>query len=459
MPIAQFSGLASGIDSKSLIDAIIEARELVNEKRRAEIDHLTSENDALEELNTKLLSLSDLIDPLRTANAGGLSKKASSTDPTVATAVVGSNSNNSSYSLDVTSVANSATGSFDQTYGSTTATVSASSGTVTITAGTGADQVDITASVTGGVTTVEQLVAALNADADASGRVAVAAVNVGTSATPSYKIVVNTLQQGTAEGTLALSGGAVPELAASSIEQATDAVFEILGIGTVTRSTNSVSDVISGITFNLVKDGTTNISIGNDADTTADKITEIITAFNEIVEYVNENDTITRDESSADKTVTYGSLAKTKIDNDFLSIFRTAISTATSASGTTAQSLADIGISTNRDGTLEFDVDEFKDAVGNDPIGVGELLNDFADQTAGVEGSIYQFTKLEGFIDIGEQSNNSEISNINAAIETVERQTAKLRERLERQFANLEAITGDLQSQSQALSGILAGLG
>jgi len=458
MAIAQFSGLASGIDSKSLIDAIIEARELVNEKRRAEIDHISSENDALEELNTKLLSLSDLIDPLRTANAGGLSKKASSTDPTVATAVVGSNSNNSSYSLDVLSVANSATGSFDQTYASGSTVVSSTSGTVTLTVGLGSDQVLVTASVTGGSTTVDQLVAALNADSDASGRVAVAAVNVGTSASPSYKIVANSLQQGTAEGTLALSGGVIPELAANTVEQATDAQFEILGIGTVTRSTNSVNDVISGITFNLIKEGTTNITIGNDADTTADKIDEIVNAFNEIVKYVNENDTITQDNSTADKAVTFGSLAKTKIDNDFLSQFRTAISTAAATNGTSAQSLADIGISTNRDGTISFDVDEFKEAVGNDPIGVGEVLNDFADQTAGVSGSIYQFTKLEGFIDIGEQANNDVISNINSAIDAVERQTAKLRERLERQFANLESITGELQSQSQALSGVLSGL-
>ncbi len=459
MAIAQFSGLASGIDSKALIDAIIEARELVNEKRKSEIEHLNSENDSLEELNTKLLALNDLIDPLRTANAGGLSKKSSSSDPTVATAIVGSNANNASYSITVTSVANSATGSFDQTYTSGSDFVSTTaSGTATITVGTGSDQIVINANVVQNSTTVDSLVAAINADSAASGRVAAAAVNVGTEASPSYKIVLSTLQQGTSKGTLALSGGAVTELTASTINPATDASFSILGIGTVTRQTNTIDNVISGLTFNVVKAGTTNITISNDADTTADKMDEIVTAFNDIVTYINENDTVSRDGDSRDNAVVFGSLAKTRIDNDFLTIFRSAISGATSESGTAVRSLSELGISTNRDGTLAFDADVFKSAVGDDPVGAGEVLNDFADTVAGVNGSIYQFTKLQGTIDLGEQANQNEIDNINQAIEQVERQTAKLRERLEKQFANLESTTGRLQAQQQSLTGILNGL-
>ncbi|MCB0358950.1 MAG: hypothetical protein KDD44_04925, partial [Bdellovibrionales bacterium] len=111
MPTIQFTGLASGIDSASLIDALVEARESTNELRRAEIEFLQGENDSLEELNTKILTLNDLIDQFRTVNGGGLSKKTTSSDSTVATASAGSNAINSSFTLTVTSVANSATGS------------------------------------------------------------------------------------------------------------------------------------------------------------------------------------------------------------------------------------------------------------------------------------------------------------------------------------------------------------
>src|SRR5262245_11833345 len=110
-PIAQFSGLASGIDSSSLIDAIIAAREKQNDVRRADIDHLNSENDALTELNTKFLALNDLIDKFRSANGGGIQKKTSSSDATIATASATAGANNSTTHLTITSVAAAATAS------------------------------------------------------------------------------------------------------------------------------------------------------------------------------------------------------------------------------------------------------------------------------------------------------------------------------------------------------------
>lgn len=468
MPIAQFSGLASGIDSKALIDAIIEAKQTVNDKRKKEIDFLKSENDSLEELNTKLLKLSDLIDPFRTINGGGLNRKASSTDSTVATAVAGSNANNGSYSLTVTSVADSATASFNQTYASTSTAVSTSgSGTVSITVGTGSDQVTISATVTANSTTVSDLVTALNNDSDASGRFAASAVNMGTSSSPSYKIVLTSLQSGEAKGEIAVSAsGAITELQAVTTDQATDAVFSISGIsGNITRSTNSVSDVISGLTFNLNKAGTTTININEDVDATADRLKEIVDAYNDVVKFINENNIVTRDEASSDRNNIYGTLAKAKIDDDFLEQFRLAISTAAASAGTTVTRMSELGIETLRDGTLLFHEETdgpltpgFKSQASADPVGATQVLNDFADAIGGVTGLIYQFTKLDGYIENAQDANKSQISNLNLSIAALDRQTEKLRESLTRQFANLESISGRLQNDQQALTSILAGL-
>ena len=118
MSAIKFSGLASGIDSGALIDSIIQARDVQNQIRRNEISYLESSNDALTELNTKLLALNDLIDKFRTVNGGGIQKKASSSDSAVVTALAGSNAANSSFSITTSSVANTATASFNQAYGS-----------------------------------------------------------------------------------------------------------------------------------------------------------------------------------------------------------------------------------------------------------------------------------------------------------------------------------------------------
>ncbi len=464
MPVAQFSGLASGIDSAALIDSIIKARNQTNEVRRAEIEHLGSENDSLDELDGKILTLNDLIDEFRTANGGGVSKKATSGDSSTVTAIAGSNAVNSSFAINtITSVAKTGNGSFNQSYAaSTTVASTAGSGTVSIDVGTGANLVNISATVTQNVTTIAELVDALNADTDAAGRFSASLINVGTSSSPSYKIAFNSLQQGTDLGTLAATiTPAITELQAPTLSQATDAVFTMSGVtGNITRSTNTIDDLITGVTLQLNKTSgsAVNISISDDATATSDKIEEIVAAYNDIVEYINENDTIQSQNSGSGTVNIYGSLAKTRLDNDFLSAFRLEISGATSANGTAVTAMSEMGISTNRDGTLSFDSETFAEAVSSDSLGVQEVLNDFADSASGTGGMLYQYTSFGGFIDIAQEANNSQITNLNDKIDQVERQSDKVRESLTAQFSRLEVVTGRLQSTQNALSGILAGL-
>ena len=459
MAIAQFSGLASGIDSQTLIDAYIEAIQRKNEIRKAQVTELSDQTDTLTEFKDKLRSLNDLVDKFRTANAGGLAKKASSSDSTVASAVVSSSANNSSYSLTVTSLANTATGSFDTSYASASSTISGGSGFIEIVVGTGSNQVTINKNITSS-TTLQDFVNDFNADSSASGKVVASAINIGSEATPDYRLVFTTLQSGTDEGFLNL-GTDVGELSTTTVEQATDAEFSIGGIGTsITRSTNTISDIISGVTLSLTDTGTATISISNDADKTSSQIQEVVDAYNEIVSFIAENNIVERVESSSGASNIFGKLAKTTVDDQFLSMFRNEIATSSSSIGTAVTRLAEMGVTTNRfDGSLTFDEDDFKNAVSSDPQGVNDVLNTFADNVAGVSGVIYEFTKTAGFIDNTIESNNSQIERLSEAINQLDRRTDKIKDRLTRQFANLESVTARLQSQQQQLTGLLANLG
>ncbi|MCC6219636.1 MAG: flagellar filament capping protein FliD [Deltaproteobacteria bacterium] len=463
MSVIKFSGLASGIDSVSLIDAIIEAREAANVHRREEIELLESTNDSLEELNTKILALNELIDRFRTANGGGIEKKATSSDSTAVTAIAGSNAVNASYDISVTSVADTASGSMYKSagsYASTSAVFSATTGVLSVDVGLGADKVSVTASVTGASTTIQEVVDALNADSDASGRVVASLVNTGTEASPAYQIMLNTLETGTQLGYLDIDPTSVFAADVSkTASQATNAQFTLSGLnGTITRESNIISDVVTGVTFNLIKADSASITISNDEDSSAELVGEIVDSFNDIVEFINENDTVTRVEDENQTDNIYGSLAKTSVDNDLVSFFRERLVAAESTNGTVVTSMSELGISTNRDGSLSFDADEFKSQVAQDALGASEVLTDFADNVAGVDGILYEFTKYNGFIDLAVQSNASQIENLNSAISQLERTTAKLRENLEGQFSRLETVMGKLQNTQQALSGILGGL-
>jgi len=467
MAIAQFSGLASGIDSKSLIDAVIEAKLRTNEIRSEKISSLESENDALEELNTKLLSLSELLDKFRTANGGGISKKASSTDSSVVTAAVSPAASNSSIGMTVASVASSGTGSFSDSYvdgDSLFAPNTVGTQTITVQVGTGADQVNISVDITA-ATTAQEFVDAVNSDANASGRAVASMVKVADN---DYRVVVSTLKTGLNEGQIAFSVpsgaagfGGNTDLQTRTIDQATNALFSIDGIaGTITRQSNSISDVLTGVTFQLSKTGTASVIVTDDADASGDQFQEIVDAFNDIVEFIAENNTATQDNASRDKNIIYGTLGQTRIDDDFLSQFREKLLGASSGSTTgAAQSAADLGISTNRDGTISFNVEKFKEAVASDSSGATAVFRDFADQSAGVDGFIYQFTTFQGVIDIAQSSNLSQIDSLNDKIDQLQRSADKTRDRLVLQFTRLERVTAELQQKQSELSSVLSGLG
>ena len=86
-------------------------------------------------------------------------------------------------------------------------------------------------------------------------------------------------------------------------------------------------------------------------------------------------------------------------------------------------------------------------------------MNDFADTTSGVGGMIYQYTRFQGLVDIAQTSNQNQIDNLNRSIESLERQTDKIRTSLTQRFARLESISAQLQSQQSALTSALSSLG
>ncbi len=459
MSSVQFSGLASGIDSAALIDAVVQSRQIRNDIRKNQISEIQAETESLGELKTKLSALNDLIDKFRTTQGGGVSKRAQSSDSTVLTASASSSAINASYDLNVISLAKTATGSIDQTFSSLDSFIDpALDGFIDVTVGTGADEVNINVNFQGGVTTISDFINSFNTNPNAIGRVVASATNIGTEEAPDYKITFTTLESGIPKGNLAVvfDVDGVPQ--GTTVSQANNAVFQLDGIGTITRSNNVVSDVIPGLTFSLAGTGNATVSVSNDPDRTFNQVQEFVDAYNDIVKFVNENNTVERVESGNNVRNIFGSLAKTNVDRDFISIFRANLSSATSSTGVEVTSLAQMGFVTNRDGSITLREDEFKAAVQRDINGASETLRDFADKASGVGGSIFQFTKFNGNIDIALQTNNNQIENISRAISQLDRQTDGIRQSMTLRFAKLESTTGRLQSQQQALTGILAGL-
>ncbi|MCI5066543.1 flagellar filament capping protein FliD, partial [bacterium] len=199
-------------------------------------------------------------------------------------------------------------------------------------------------------------------------------------------------------------------------------------------------------------------------------VTEFIDKYNEIVEYVNENDTITREESGAEIETIFGPLASTRIDDGLLSAIRSTIVGSRHLSPdednptNRYRIFADLGIATERDGTLSIDSDEFQEALAGEPDSVDNILQNFANETAKTGKLFEQYLRFNGGgagggLFQGATKNNEErIESLNDEIARAEEFIDNEANQIRARFARLEATISRLQNQQAALTSALAGL-
>lgn len=118
-----------------------------------------------------------------------------------------------------------------------------------------------------------------------------------------YVLQINGTQTGSANA-VSLTLGAGSTAQQSSVSTAQDAIATIGGV-TVNRSTNSINDVVNGITFNLVgvssSGSSATISVAQGPDNSSAMINTLIQAYNDVV---NQYNTYTANSNSGTSTTT-----------------------------------------------------------------------------------------------------------------------------------------------------------
>jgi flagellar hook-associated protein 2 len=462
-----FSGLASGIDSQAIIDSTVASARLARvQPNQKKVGELEETNTGLESLETKLDALRTTLQPFSSLSGGGVSKLGSSSRESVVSATATAAASNGSYDITVNSLAKNHTFSYNFTFSSTTTPFQNTLGggeavgdrTVTFKVGTGSNQETVNVVITNGTYSATQFVTDFN---NAATKAEASLVNVGTEASPSYKIVINSMYEGTEKGLIVETshGAALPNTAAYTESAATNSSIDIDGIGTVTRGTNSISDVIPGVTFNLQSAGgsTATIKVQEDAAATTAKLQDFVDAFNDIVKFVQENNQVIRDESGAEVTNVFAPLSGTRTDDNALSALRTAIGSAVASGGSVIRVFSDLGITTERDGRLKFDTAKLQSALSSEPSSVSSIIQGFADSVALTGGTIDMYTRFNGLLDLSINNNKSLISELNRRIGDAEKQIQRTADALKQRYARLESLMSKLQQQQSSLSGALGG--
>ena len=235
-----------------------------------------------------------------------------------------------------------------------------------------------------------------------------------------------------------------------------DAIFNVGGLQ-FTKSSNTVTDAIPGVTLNLLSapagGSPVTINVSNDTQTVTNNVNSFVSAYNSVIKYIKTNasyDPVTKVAGILQGDVTVNNLQ-----------MRLGDLVSRQVAGLTGSytSLSRIGITTQDDGTMTLDSTKLAGALQQDPAAVAKL---FAGDgtTGGVQGVGEAMSSfLSGITDHTTGTIASRISNLNQDVSNLDQEISNKQEQvdnytthLKAQFANLEALIARTTSESNYLA-------
>lgn len=232
-----------------------------------------------------------------------------------------------------------------------------------------------------------------------------------------------------------------------------DAKFKLDGLD-ITRSSNSPSDVLTGVTINLFGLSTSDVTLTVNPDKSSVKtsVQAFLDAYNKALTFLRARiDVKASTTSSAGSTevnsVIRGLLAGEATYASLVSNLRSDVGNSVSGVQTGNPALlADVGITAASDGTLSIsDTTKFDGAIGTKLNGLIDL---FA-STNGVSGRL--IARLDGFVNTGGLIDGS-LSTVTSKTQNINQQITTLQDRLTKREAALRKQLLDLQKALSALS-------
>ncbi len=161
--------------------------------------------------------------------------------------------------------------------------------------------------------------------------------------------------------------------AALETQQASDAVLKVNGL-TVNRQSNTIDDVIEGFNFTVNKAAvgeTVNFSVDADKGVAQQAVRDFVEAYNSFLTTANNLTGYSRDENNQ---VVRGDLSGDGTAKTLINRLRELVGSEVKGVESGFTALTNLGIRTERDGTLSINDDEFSKAFNENFNAVGELF-------------------------------------------------------------------------------------
>ncbi len=446
-----FGGLGSGLDTRAIISALMAVEQRPITALQSKKASLNSSKNLFGDFKKLLSDLDTKAKSLRTTT-DFLQMKAASSNEDLLTVRAGANATPGSYQIKVmamasseVSVSNGRAAKDDPVFGDGTFFLNVN----------GVDHpIDIGAG-TGYASTLDGIAQAIrDQDLDVTAEV----VDTGQTGAQRYQLVLRSTVVGS-EGAFSLSldsGNAaldalVTEINTNERAPGQDAHLVYNGVD-VYRSSNSVTDLIPGVTLDLKDTDLVNpvtVTVTTDAEETSKKVKEFVDAYNKVVEFVEKQNELGENGSAKNPLFGDGTLRSIR------SSLRTIVGGSVATGNTAISMLATAGITSDRNGTLTFNQSKFEEKLGEDEQAVASL---FSATDVGIAArmttQIESYTSsVDGLIKTRQDGFDRMIKDAQRRIDQGEARLVRFEQNLEQRFANLETQIARLQGQGSALQG------
>lgn len=232
---------------------------------------------------------------------------------------------------------------------------------------------------------------------------------------------------------------------------AANAEMTINGIA-ITSASNTLTNVVDGLTLTLLKATTGDVDVGVTEDTASVKtaITDFVAAFNTLASFIRTQTAYNADAKSGGAL--QGDSATLSLQNQLRSV----LNEGSSASSTWSR-LGDIGLAIKSDGTLETNDSKLTNALGNLPELKKLLATDGA--TSAESGFVRRFKRLadaalgsDGVFESRNAGIRASVTRNEKSQEAMEQRLAKTESRLRAQYSALDTKMATLGNLSSYMS-------
>lgn len=453
------SGIGTGIDTKSIVTALVNAEKA---PKQNQIDTQTEKTQttlsAIGSLKSALETFQSALDKLNTMSSFiGLSAKSS--DEKVATVVSSNSAVNGSYTLNVSNLASSskvatqimATDATTSVAGKLTITQGSASGT-----GTSYD-IDIPAgaSLTGVRDAINQqlqtkgITANILSDANGS-RLVLSSTTTGAGTDLSISTQDSALSSFQVDGT-AQTKDASGNLVSGFVDaRPKDASFTIDGLA-MTSASNTLDKTISGLTVNLVSTGSSTVEVSTDKEGLKKSVQTFVDAYNALISTTSSLTKVSSTVSSSSTSTSAAALTGDATVRSLLSDIRNELVNTQSSNSTGISMLSQLGIMTKQDGTLEVNSTKLDKALTENYSAVSGFFTGDTGILKRLDNKVDSYTASKGILDNRKTSLQSTLDSLSDQQDALDLRIENLQTALSAKYNAMDSLVAQLNATSTSV--------